>query len=407
MKCRHCHKPVEHIFLDLGYAPPSNAYLSQESLLRPEVHFPLKVRVCSNCWLVQTEDYATSEQLFTDDYAYFSSTSESWSHHARRFFEEIANQRNLNSNSYVIEIASNDGYLLKHFVRNQIPCLGIEPTASTAEEAEKNGIPVWREFFTENLGVRLAQENRKADLLIGNNVYAHVPNINDFTRGLKRALKPNGLITLEFPHLYSLILHNQFDTVYHEHFSYLSLTAVNAIFAECGLRIFEVKELPTHGGSLRIYGCHAEENQPLHPSVSNILLREAEQGLSRLETYEGFQDRVNTAKNDLVSFLIEKKRQGKSVVGYGAAAKGNTILNYAGIRPDLLPCIFDASPAKQFRFTPGSHIPILPAYGIEEAKPDYVLILPWNIADEVIEQNNHLRKLGTKFVTAIPEINIR
>ena len=322
MNCRHCQSPLEHIFLDLGFAPPSNAYLSADHLNRPELYYPLKLNVCANCWLVQTEDYAQANELFAPDYAYFSSTSSSWLAHAAHYTEAIIQRLNLNQKSFVIEVASNDGYLLKNFVAAQIPCLGIEPTAGTAEAAEKLGIPVLREFFGEALASRLAKQGRQADLIIGNNVFAHVPDINDFTNGLQTALKTGGVITLEFPHIMRLIEHTQFDTVYHEHFSYLSLYTVSRIFSKAGLRVFDVEELPTHGGSLRVYGCHQEDPRPETSSVAAILNEEERQGLRTLATYQNFQRRADQVKDGLLTFLIGEKKAGRKVAAYGGRRKG-------------------------------------------------------------------------------------
>ncbi len=406
MKCRHCAAPLEHTFLDLGFAPPSNAYLTGADLTSPEKYYPLKVKVCDQCWLVQTEDYTQADELFSSDYAYFSSTSTGWLAHAASYAEKISGQLKLNKDSLVIEVASNDGYLLKNFVAAGIPCLGIEPTASTSAAAEKLGIPVLREFFGESLGKQLAASGKQADLIAGNNVYAHVPDINDFTRGLKAALKPGGTITLEFPHLMRLIEHTQFDTVYHEHFSYLSLYTVNRIFKAAGLRVCNVEELPTHGGSLRIYGCHDDEARETTHAVNAMLAEEAQRGLQTLATYQNFQTMADRVKDDLLAFLIDQKRAGKKVAAYGAAAKGNTLLNYAGVKPDLLPFVCDAAVAKQSKFMPGSHIPILAPAELDEQRPDYLLILPWNIAAEVKEKNARLAELGTKFVTAVPALEI-
>jgi SAM-dependent methyltransferase len=353
---------------------------------------------------VQTEDYAQAGELFTSDYAYFSSISRSWLDHAARYAEMIAQRLGLTKDSHVIEIASNDGYLLKNFVAVGIPCFGIEPTASTADAAEKQGIPVLREFFGQALGERLAAQGRSADLIVGNNVYAHVPKINDFTAGLKAVLKPAGTITLEFPHLLQLIERAQFDTVYHEHFSYLSLGTVSHIFERHGLRVWDVEELPTHGGSLRIYGCHQQAPQQTTAAVDALLAREGDCGLRDLSVYRGFQARADQIKNDLLYFLIDQKRSGKIVCAYGAAAKGNTLLNYAGVRPDLLPYVYDAAPSKQGKYLPGSHIPILRPESLLERRPEIVLVLPWNIAPEVITQNSILRSTGTRFFTAIPAI---
>jgi hypothetical protein len=407
MNCRHCSAPLEHVFLDLGFAPPSNAYLTAEDLRKPEKHYPLRVLVCDQCWLVQTEDYADAGELFSHDYAYFSSTSSTWLEHARNYTAAITERLALNSSSVVIEVASNDGYLLKNFVAAGIPCLGIEPTASTADAAEKQGIPVIRQFFGERLGKELAASGRQADLILGNNVFAHVPDINDFTLGLKAALKPSGTITLEFPHLMRLLEFNQFDTVYHEHFSYLSLHAVARIFAAAGLRLYDVEELPTHGGSLRVYGCHADHTAETSAEVARILEEEKKRGLLDLRVYRDFQGRAEKVKNDALSFLLEQKRAGKRVAVYGAAAKGNTLLNFAGVRPDLLSFVCDAAPSKQRKFMPGSHIPIHPPDRLAEEAPDYVVILPWNIADEVVAQNHALGAKGTKFVTCVPKLEIR
>ena len=404
MKCRHCEQPLEHVFLDLGHAPASNAYLSSEGLRAPETYFPLKLNVCHECWLVQTEDYAAADELFSPDYAYFSSTSKSWLEHARRYAEKMTAELGLGPHSHVIEIASNDGYLLKNFVAAGIPCLGIEPTASTAAAAEALGVPVLREFFGEELGKQLAAEGRQADLLLGNNVYAHVPDINDFTAGMKAALKPDGVITLEFPHLLRLVQETQFDTVYHEHFSYLSLYTVQRIFARAGLRVWRVEQLPTHGGSLRVYGCHAEHGRAEEASVAAVLAEEAQAGLQALPVYQQFQARADEVKHNLMAWLVEQRRAGRKVAAYGAAAKGNTLLNYAGIKPDLLPYVCDAAPSKQGKFLPGSHIPILPPAALAERRPDVILILPWNIAEEVVAQNRALSEGGARFVTAVPVI---
>lgn len=406
IQCRHCNRELEHMVLDLGFAPPSNNYLSPQHLHTPETYFPLKLFVCDNCWLVQTEDYYHSEDLFRHDYAYFSSISNMWVSHAKKYSDMIVKDLGLGQASFVIEVASNDGYLLKNFVAKRIPCLGIEPTLSTASECEKLNIPVIREFFGKPLAKKLAEEGQYADLIVGNNVYAHVPDINDFTSALKILLKDSGTITLEFPHLLSLIKNSQFDTVYHEHFSYLSLFTVNRIFTEAGLRIWNVESLTTHGGSLRIYGCHADDRRNSNPSVENILEKESREGLRDLEIYRNFQPRATRVKDDLLAFLISQKRAGKSVAAYGAAAKGNTLLNYAGIKPDLLPYVCDASPSKQGKFLPGSHIPILPPSVLKERRPDIVLILPWNIVDEVKVQHKYIRDWGGEFIVAVPHLKV-
>lgn len=402
MKCRHCEAELEHVFLDLGYAPPSNAYLLEEALRAPEITFPLKLYVCNQCWLVQTEDCTEAEKLFSKDYAYFSSTSQSWLQHAARYAEEITKRLGLSKDSFVIEVASNDGYLLKNFIATSIPCLGVEPTDSTADAAEAIGVPVLREFFGVATATTLAEGGKRADLICGNNVYAHVPDINDFTQGLCIALKEGGVINLEFPHLMRLIEQNQFDTVYHEHFSYLSLTSVARIFSEAGLRVFDIEELPTHGGSLRIYGCHDKDPRITKPSVREMLETEKQFGLQDINTYEVFQHRADKVKNDFIDFLIQQKRAGKSVAAYGAAAKGNTLMNYAGIKHDLIDFVCDAAPSKQGKFMPGSHIPILAPSELAQRKPDWVVILPWNIAGEVIQQQ--VLSWGGKFVIAVPEL---
>lgn len=406
MNCRHCGTPLIHTFLDLGFAPPSNAYLTADDLTRPEKYYPLKIKVCDHCWLVQTEDYAQADELFSPDYAYFSSTSSSWLAHAARYANQMTQALGLDSNNLVIEVAANDGYLLKYFVVAGIPCLGIEPTASTAAAAERLGIPILQEFFGEALGKRLAAEGKQADLIAGNNVYAHVPDINDFTRGLKAALKSGGTITLEFPHLMRLIEHTQFDTAYHEHFSYLSLYTVGSIFDKAGLRVWHVEELPTHGGSLRVFGCHADDPREMTQTVADLLAEEKKNGLQSLEVYGAFQARAGKVKNDLLEFLIQQKRAGNKVAAYGAAAKGNTLLNYAGVKPDLLPFVCDAAPAKQGKFMPGSHIPILPPAELQARRPDFVLILPWNIADEVRSQQAAIKAWGGRFVVAVPGLTV-
>ncbi len=406
MKCRHCGHVLQHQFLDLGFAPPSNAYLKADDLHAPELWFPLKLYVCDQCWLVQTEDYARSDELFTADYAYFSSTSSGWLRHAKDYCDMITERLQLGRDSQVIEIASNDGYLLRNFVEAGIPCLGIEPTASTADAAEALGVPVLREFFGRRLAERLVDQSTQADLILGNNVYAHVPDINDFTQGLKTALRPGGTITLEFPHLLNLIRLNQFDTVYHEHYSYLSLCTVSRIFEHAGLKVYDVEQLPTHGGSLRIYGCHADAGFAVSAAVDAVLAAEADAGMQALPVYQQFQQHANRVKNDFLAFLIEQKRAGKTVAAYGAAAKGNTLLNYAGVKADLLSFVCDAAPAKQNKYMPGSHIPILSPDAIAERKPDFVVILPWNIADEVMTKNAFIRNWGGQFVTAVPDLKV-
>ena len=405
MNCRHCEKPLKHNFVDLGFAPPSNAYLTEAELIKPEMYYPLKVKVCDRCWLVQTEDYSQADELFSSDYAYFSSTSTSWLQHAKQYTDAITERLHLNPQSLVIEVAANDGYLLKNFEATKIPCLGIEPTDSTADAAEALGIAVLRQFFSESLAKQLVAEGKQADLITGNNVYAHVPDINDFTQGLKTALKSSGTITLEFPHLLNLIQLNQFDTIYHEHFSYLSLITVSKIFSKHGLRIYDVEQLSTHGGSLRVFGCHEESKHLQTASVDRILKEETKVGLTNISTYRQFQSRANVVKDDILDFLIQKKREGKKVAAYGAAAKGNTLLNYAGVKEDLLPFVCDAAESKQNKYLPGSHIPILHPDELDKFEPDFVLILPWNIAGE-IQSLLSTRLPHCKFVTAVPKLNI-
>jgi hypothetical protein len=405
MNCRHCKNVLKNVFLDLGFTPPSNDYVSKNDLSAPEKTFPLKLFVCDGCWLVQTEDYSQANELFSKDYAYFSSTSKSWLEHSTRYVEKISKYLNLSKDSFVIEVASNDGYLLKNFVESGIPCLGIEPTDSTADAAEKIGVPVLRKFFGVQVATELAASGKKADLICGNNVYAHVPDINDFTEGLKIALKASGVINLEFPHLQRLIENNQFDTVYHEHFSYLSLGTVASIFTSVGLRIFDVEEILTHGGSLRIYGCHIDDIRPTSQAVKDLLKNEEKFGLTSLNTYQSFQAKANKVKNDFLFFLIEQKRLGRSIAAYGAAAKGNTLMNYAGLKSDLIDFVCDAAPSKQGKYMPGSHLPILHPSELAKRKPDWVVIFPWNIAKEVQEQEN-VTRWGGQFVVAVPELRI-
>lgn len=406
MNCRHCGASLRHTFLDLGFAPLSNGYLTAAELVRPEKYHPLKIKICDRCWLVQTEGCPSAHEIFDADYAYFSSTSTIWLAHAACYAEKAIRRFRLGRDSLVIEVASNDGYLLKNFLAAGIPCLGIEPTASTAAAAEQLGIAVIREFFDEQLGKQLAAKRKLADLIIGNNIYAHVPDIDDFTRGLKAALKADGIITLEFPHVLRMIDGIQFDTVYHEHFSYLSLHTAAHIFECAGLRVWDVETLSTHGGSLRVYGCHAEHPRATSVAVTTLLADEARRGLKNVAGYVDFQSRADRVKDDLLLFLLEQKRAGKTVAGYGAAAKGSTLLNYAGVKPDLLPFVCDAAPAKQGKFMPGSHIPILPPAALTARPPDYLLILPWNLADEIKHANAGLTAGGTKFVTAVPALEI-
>jgi hypothetical protein len=407
MKCRHCHAEVSLNFLDLGFAPPSNAYLPKSALNSPEVWLPLRLRVCGKCWLVQVEDFAAHDSLFTRDYAYFSSYSTSWLAHAERYARAMTERFGLASSSLVCEVAANDGYLLQYFKRGGIPCFGIEPTASTAAAARGKDIPIIEDFFGIALAERLAGDGRQADLIAANNVLAHVPDINDFVSGFAALLRPSGVATFEFPHLMQMVMHNQFDTAYHEHFSYLSFMAGDAIFMRNNLKIFDVEEWPTHGGSLRVFAQRADTGQhPVTAAVSALSEREREAGLLTAAYYQGFQARAEKIKNDVLAFLIDARRQGKRVAGYGAAAKGNTLLNFAGIRPDLLSCIVDHNPAKQGKYMPGSHIPIVDDGYMKQYKPDYILILPWNIRDELLECLKCTTEWGAKFLTAIPQLEI-
>ena len=407
MKCRFCHHKLTHKFIDLINAPPSNSFLTKDQLNEPEVFYPLKLHVCENCFLVQIDEYKKSDEIFSGDYAYFSSYSKSWLEHARKYADMITDSLELNAESHVIEIASNDGYLLQYFKEKQILCLGIEPSSNTAQAAREKGIETLEEFFGVELAERLAQEGRKADLIIGNNVLAHVPDINDFVSGLKIALKNGGVVTMEFPHLMRLIEENQFDTIYHEHFSYLSFHTVRRIFAKHGLVLFDVEELITHGGSLRIYARHDEdESKSVTPNVAELLEKEVSKGMSQLDYYLDFQHKADKVKHALLAFLLEQKKAGKKVAAYGAAAKGNTLLNYCGVKKDLIEFVVDASPHKQGKFLPGSHIPVVSERNIKETRPDFVIILPWNIKDEVMDQVSYIRKWGGRFVVPIPEIEI-
>jgi len=407
MDCRHCGTPLSLTFIDLGSAPPSNAYLTERNLKRPERWFPLRILVCSECWLVQTEDYAGAEEIFTDDYAYFSSYSKTWLDHCERYVANMHERFRLGSHSLVVELAANDGYLLQYVAARKIPCIGIEPTASTAASAREKGIEIIDKFFGVSLAKDMANNGQSADLIIANNVLAHVPDINDFVSGVAVLLKRTGVATFEFPHFLNLVTHNQFDTIYHEHYSYLSLLAVRRIFDKNGLTAFDVEELPTHGGSLRVYAQRKDGVHAHFDTVDNLLQRERAAGLLTMAYYAGFQARADKAKNEFLGFLLEAKRAGKRVAAYGAAAKGNTLLNYAGVRPDLLPYVVDKNPSKQGRFLPGSRIPIVSEDHIRRERPDYVVVLPWNIRDEVTTDLAYVRDWGARFVTAIPELHVQ
>lgn len=406
MKCRHCGTQLEAPFVDLGYSPPSNAYLAEDELSKPETYYPLRLYVCEHCFLVQTEDYASAKELFTPDYAYFSSTSMAWLEHAKSYANMIRDRLHLDHNSFVIEVASNDGYLLTNFIKMNIPCLGIEPARDAANAAVELGVPVLKEFFSGAVAEQLRIEKRQADLIVGNNVYAHVPDINDFTRGLKSALKPDGTITLEFPHLLQLLNHTLFDTIYHEHYSYLSLGVVKVIFSKFGLRIYDVDRISTHGGSLRVYGCHEDDSRATESAVDQLISIETKSGLFLNNTYSTFQKRTDEIKNSFLTFLLAQRQAGKTVIAYGAAAKGNTLINYAGVKPDLISAVCDAAPSKYGKYMPGSHIPILPPEIIAELKPDWIIILPWNIKEEIRDKLQTINDWGGQLVVAIPEIYI-
>ncbi|MBL6986256.1 MAG: methyltransferase domain-containing protein [Methylobacter sp.] len=407
MKCRHCETELTLPLIDLGAAPPSNAYLTQQTLHAPEKYFPLRVLVCTECWLVQTEDYAGADELFSADYAYFSSFSTTWLQHAEQYVADMAARFDLNADSHIVEVAANDGYLLQYAQARNIPCLGVEPTTSTANAARAKGIEIVEAFFGVTLAERLVAQGKQADLTAANNVLAHVPDINDFVAGFSVLLKPSGVATFEFPHVLQLVCENQFDTIYHEHYSYLSLTAVQRIFEHNGLSVFDVEKLPTHGGSLRVYAQRSDLGaHEISQNVADFLSVEAMAGVTAPEFYNGFQSKADQVKNDFLSFLIEAKRTGKTVAGYGAAAKGNTLLNYAGIRPDLLPYVVDRNPAKQDKFLPGCRIPVLAEEQLKQTRPDYVVILPWNLRTEVIEQLAYIREWGGQFVTAVPSLKI-
>mgnify|MGYP006093822493 FL=1 len=401
MNCRFCNNKVSKQVLDLGESPPSNAYLKNEGLFEKEKYFPLKLFLCEICFLVQTEDYNLPDELFTEDYAYFSTTSNTFVKHAKKYVESITNDLNLNHKSFVVEIASNDGYLLKNFLHNKIPCLGIEPTKSTYQRSLELKIPSLNEFFNSKLADHINTKYKKADLIIANNVYAHVPEINDFTIGIKKILKTNGTVTLEFPHLLNLIKYNLFDTVYHEHYSYLSLFTVIKIFSKHGLKVYDVEKIKTHGGSLRIYGCHQNNNKKINENVDLVLNEEKNDGLLEIKSYEKLQINADKIKLELQKFLIEQKKNNKIIVGYGAAAKGNTLLNFCNIKSDMIDFVCDASISKQNQYLPGSHIKVMHPDILLKKKIDYILILPWNIKDEILKDYSFLKDKGVIFFTAI------
>jgi SAM-dependent methyltransferase len=405
MMCRHCLQELCHTLIDLGTAPPSNAYLSRDELACAEQRFPLRVLVCKHCWLVQTEDFAEAARLFSPDYAYLSSYSTLWLRHSEQFVRSAIQRFRLESNSMVVEIAANDGYLLQYVVAQAIPCYGIEPTALAAAAARARGIEIIESFFGTALGHSLASAGRSADLIIANNVLAHVPDINDFVAGIAALLKPQGIASFEFPHLVRLVEQHQFDTIYHEHFSYLSLHAVDAVFRDTGLEIFDVEELPTHGGSLRVYAQRADTGVGKRSSAPGTLLqRERDAGVCSLAYYSGLQRIAEHTRAALRAYLVEARRNGLRVAAYGAAAKGNTLLNFAGIDSALLPYVVDRNPQKQGRFLPGSHIPIVPESHLVADRPDLVLILPWNLRQEIIGQLSYIRDWGARFLVAIPNL---
>jgi SAM-dependent methyltransferase len=407
MNCRFCNQKLENEFVDLGFSPPSNAFLTVEQLNEPEVFYPLRIMVCNTCFLVQIDEFAKHDVIFNNNYLYFSSFSKSWLAHAKKYTDSMVERFGFNQQSEVYEIASNDGYLLQYFKEKNISVTGIEPTANTAAVAIEKGINTIVDFFGVKLAAKLSSENKKANLLLGNNVLAHVPDINDFVGGMKILLKEDGVITMEFPHLLQLIDKNQFDTIYHEHFSYLSFYSVQKIFEKQGLEMFDVEEIPTHGGSLRIYAKHKEDStKTIEKSVEVLINKEIAFGLTNLAKYESFQLQSENVKNDFLQFLLQAKKEGKSVAAYGAAAKGNTLLNFCGIRKDLISFVVDASPHKQNKFLPGIHIPVVNEVEIEKVKPDYIIILPWNLKDEIVQQLSYIKEWNAKFVVAVPVLEI-
>ncbi|HSY43321.1 MAG TPA: class I SAM-dependent methyltransferase [Candidatus Acidoferrum sp.] len=405
-KCLFCASPLTQTFVDLGMSPLCESYITREQLNQVEAFYPLHVRVCDQCFLVQLQEYVSPEHIFTE-YAYFSSFSDTWLAHARDYVDMIVERLKLGSASMVVELASNDGYLLQNFVKKGIPALGVEPAANVAKVAVERGVPTLITFFGRQTAEKMVSSGKKADLIIGNNVLAQVPDLNDFIGGISILLKPQGVATLEFPHLVKLMEQNQFDTIYHEHFSYFSLIAVEKIFAAHGLTLFDVEELATHGGSLRIYARHANDtSRPVSARLADLRNRELAAGFDQMNTYSSFAEQVKATKRNLLEFLIQARRSGSKVVGYGAPGKGNTLLNYCGIRTDFLDFTVDRNPYKQGKFLPGTHIPVFPVEKIDEARPDYLLILPWNFKDEIIRQMAHIRSWGGKFVVPIPHVQV-
>ncbi len=407
MNCRFCNNPLTNTFIDLVNSPASNSFLTFEQLNEPETFFPLKVFTCDKCFLVQIDEYKQSEAIFNGDYVYFSSFSTSWLTHVKNYVESMTSRFGLNQDSQVIEIASNDGYLLQYFVEKSIPVLGIEPTENTAKVAIEKGVNTITRFFGTELANELSKNGTKADLFLGNNVLAHVPDIVDIVKGIKIILKPQGVVTIEFPHLMQLVDNNQFDTIYHEHFSYLSFYSVKQIFEAEGLEMFDVEEIPTHGGSLRIYAKHKEDSSKIvSENVAQLINKEIGKGINTLTYYEDFGQKVSKVKLDFLDFLIQQKRNNKKVAGYGAAAKGNTLLNFCGVKNDMIDFVVDRNPAKQNMFLPASHIPVYAEAALKENKPDYIIIFPWNLKDEVIEQLSYVKEWGAKFVIPIPHLEI-
>ncbi|CAK7061561.1 MAG: hypothetical protein DELT_01463 [Desulfovibrio sp.] len=405
-QCLFCNAPLKHLFVDLATCPPSNAFLTVEQCEEPEIFYPLRVYVCEKCLLVQSPFYKQPQDIFDHDYVYHSSWSSSWGNHAKAYVEKVCERFGFDSNSLIIEVGSNDGYLLQHVLEKKIPCIGIDPSTGAASIAQAKGIFTITDFFTEELGLTLAKAGKQADLICGINVFAHVPNVNNFIAGIAALLKKQGVATMEFPHLLRLIEEVQFDTIYHEHYFYYSLHIVQKMLAAHGLRIFDVEQLPTHGGSLRVYACREEAHHKDCPAIRALLEEEKNAGMSDIQFYTGFQKRIFSIRCDVMRFLLDAMEQNKSVIGYGAAAKGNTLINFFGIRKDLLPFVVDASPTKQGKFLPGSRIPVYSPDIIRETKPDYLLVLPWNLIDEITEQHSYVREWGGKFVRVIPRLEV-
>jgi len=408
MNCRFCSAPLSNKFAELVNSPLSNSFLSRDQLNEPEIYFPLTIYACSNCHLVQVDEYKNAREIFNSDYVYFSSYSTSWVAHAKRYVESMISRFGYSKDSLVVEIASNDGYLLQHFNNVGVPVLGVEPTTNTARVAIEKGIPTLTEYFTADFAKLLVSLGKSADLVLGNNVLAHVPNINDFVEGLKIVLKPTGVVTMEFPHLLRMVEQCQFDTIYHEHYSYLSFTTVQKVFAAHGLELFDVEEQPTHGGSLRIFAKHVSDySKSVSSNVTWMLKKEADAGMLTREYYKSFQAQVNAIKNQFLRFLIDCQDNGRKVIGYGAAAKGNTLMNYAGLKGNnLIKFVVDAAPSKQGKFLPGTHIPVYDEHKISEYRPDYVIIFPWNLKEEIMNQLGYIREWGGKFAVFIPKLQV-